>query len=92
MKTHNKMIVKDDGFPVTALLEGAIARIIEPHNSGSWICLQLHTHAHESAEVQDQLSEFLPPETFQLAMDPATAHRIGLYLIEKAQQAVEPGR
>ena len=90
MPEEQKLVLKPDGFPVTAMLEGALARIIKPTDQGAWICLQIHSHAHESLAIQDQLSEVLPPAKFQLAMDPAMAHQLGLYLIEKAQQAVEP--
>lgn len=89
MKTENKIIIKDDGFPVTALLNGAVARIIQPANQAAWLCVQFHSHPHESQEVQDQMSEFLPPEIFQLAMDPAMAHQLGMMLIEKAHEALE---
>ena len=90
MTTEHNLILKDDGFPVSARLEGAMARIIAPANLGTWVCLQMHTVPQESQEVQDQLSEFLPPEKFQLAISPDHAHALGMYLIEKAKLAVAP--
>lgn len=90
MSQKPELILKQDGFPVTALLEGAVARIVTPANQASWICLQCHTHAHESEAVQDQLSEYLPPSIFQIAMPPDHAHALGMYLIEKAREAIEP--
>lgn len=90
MNKKPELILKEDGFPVTALFQGMKASIIHPQNSGAWICCQFHCHPHESAVVRDQLSEYLPPKKFQLALDPVSAHALGQYLIEKAKQAIEP--
>lgn len=91
MTDKPELVLKDDGFPVTAMLEGAMARIIAPQGQGAWICLQMHTLAHESEDVQRQMSEYLPPAIFQIAIPPDLAHALGMYLIDKAKQAVEPG-
>jgi hypothetical protein len=85
-----KLALKEDGFPVTALLEGAVARIIAPADRASWICLQLHTRPHESEAVQDRMSEYLPPALCQIAIAPDHAHALGLYLIDYAKRAVDP--
>ncbi len=91
MNTKHKIILKDDGFPVVAQLEGMVARIIQPSNQGAWICLQMHTTLdHESEEVRGRMSEFLPPAICQIAIAPDHAHELGMYLIEKAKQAVAP--
>ena len=84
-----ELIIKDDGYPVTALLEGLRASIISPPKSGAWICIQLHCHAHEPQDVQSRYAEFLPPAISQIALDPSSAHAFGRYLIQKAQEAVE---
>lgn len=89
MSKKPELILKEDGFPVTALMVGMMARIIAPANQAAWICLQCHTEAHESEAVQNQLSEVLPPSVFQLAISPDHAHALGMYLIEKAKQAVD---
>ena len=90
MNEKPELILKDDGFPVTALLEGVIARIVAPTNQAAWICLQVHTQAHETAAVRSQMSEYLPPDKFQIAIAPDHAHAIGMYLIETAKKALEP--
>ncbi len=91
MNSKHDLILKEDGFPVTALLEGAVARIIAPVDQATWICLQCHTRAHESRAVQDRLSEYLPPAKFQIAIAPDHAHALGMYLMNSAKQAVEGG-
>jgi len=90
MTNDRQFILKDNGFPVTAGLRGMKAITIHPQNAGAWICLYLETDHHESQAEQDRWSEFLPPERFQLAIDPAHAHQLGLYLIQKAKDAVAP--
>ena len=90
MNDKPELILKDDGFPVTAAIEGIMVRISAPQNQLAWICLQIDTHAHESEEVLAQLSEYLPPKRFQLAIPPADAHQIGSMLIDYAKRAVEP--
>jgi hypothetical protein len=84
------LILKEDGFPVTALMTGAMGRVIAPQNAGTWVCLQIHTQAHEPPEVQSQMSQYLPPQTCQIALDPASAHQLGQYLIALAHDATAP--
>ena len=91
MNKQPELILKEDGFPVTAAVEGIMVRIIDPQEKLAWICLQIETHAHESEAVQAQLSEYLPPKIFQLAMPPADAHQIGTMLIDYAKRAVRNG-
>ena len=90
MTKQPSLILKDDGFPVTALLEGAVARIIQPADQAAWICLQIHTQPHESAEVQTRQSEYLPPALCQIAIAPDHAHALGMYLIQKSKEAIAP--
>lgn len=90
MTQEPDFILKDDGFPATALLRGAKAVTIHPQNQGAWICLGLATHPHESPAVCRQYAECLPAQWVQLCLDPMTAHQLGLYLIEKAKAAIAP--
>ncbi|NOX39740.1 MAG: hypothetical protein GXP05_04295 [Alphaproteobacteria bacterium] len=87
---QEKIMLKDDGFPVTALLSGMKVVTVRPQNQGAWICLYAETLPHESAEVRHRYAECLPPERFQLALDPVGAHQLGLLLIQRAKEAIAP--
>jgi len=90
MTEKPELILKDDGYPVTALLEGAVVRIIQPPETAAWICLQLQTQAHESQDVQNRMSQWLPPQTCQIAIHPDHAHKLGMYLMDYARRATAP--
>ena len=90
MQNNPELILKEGGYPVTALLEGVMIRIFDPPNGASWLCLQMHTAAHESSAVLDRMSEYLPPAKLQLAISPDHAHALGMHLMDYAKRAVEP--
>jgi hypothetical protein len=82
------LILTEDGFPAAAQATAFKCVTVHPPGQMPWVCLAIRSEAHGSPAAPGQPSPTHPPALSQFAMDPKSAHRLGLELIALAQAAL----